>query len=266
MVILVRVLIYIIFFSLSYQSFASESIYAKSYRFGSERRSGDGKPFIYPSSNLPEYDVSAKNLEQDINVKLFVKQLSDSVLATLVFHNNSVQSYFIPKLYYPMQLEDGKGRTRDALCGEKFIVTSKNIRLDYLSGSCPFDFSPKISDWIEIQPTQSISIEINLSDMYAFLPNDNSYAIKTFDYKIVNRNWFVLQNINEIFLSLTEKKVECMFDIESNSDGMCERNYSEGEMYSFLINSISVDNNDSAYVSSGEVRVHIDGHTVRSPY
>lgn len=251
---------------MSYQSFASESIYAKSYRFGSERRSSDGKPIIYPASNLPEYEVSAKDLEQDINVKLLVKKLSDSVLATIVFHNNSAQSYFIPKLYYPMQLEDGKGRTRDALCGEKFIVTSKNIGLDYLSGSCPFDFSPKISDWIEIQPTQSISIEINLSDMYAFLPNNNSYAIKPFDYKIVNRNWFVLQNINETFLSLTEKKVECMFDIESNSDGMCERNNSEGEIDSFVRSLVNVDNNDIVYVNSGEVWVQIDGQTVRSSY
>lgn len=36
--------------------------------------------------------------------------------------------------------------------------------------------------------------------MYAFIPGDNYYFIKSSGYKFVNDKWFTLKSINNIFL------------------------------------------------------------------
>lgn len=72
--------------------------------------------------------------------------------------------------------------------------------LDYLGGSCPFEINTNPERWNTIKPGRSFLLSITLNDMYAFIPGDNYYFIKSSGYKFVNDKWFTLKSINNIFL------------------------------------------------------------------
>ncbi|EKL1787312.1 hypothetical protein PQY14_004594, partial [Salmonella enterica] len=127
---------------------ANGSIFIKRYGFGFERRSSDGKPIVYLSNpSVAEGGGEYNDSSDDVDVRLAVKQSADSVLAFVTFTNNSNQLYFLPKIYYPMRFEKINGEMFDALCDKKISITTGSVSLDYLSGSCPFDFD--ISEYVK---------------------------------------------------------------------------------------------------------------------
>ncbi|HFP0963294.1 TPA: type VI secretion system tip protein TssI/VgrG, partial [Escherichia coli] len=83
------------------------------------------------------------------------------------------------KYYLPMKVKDGKGDEYDAICKKPFRINSGNITLDYLGGSCPFEINTNPERWNTIKPGRSFLLSITLNDMYAFIPGDNYYFIKS---------------------------------------------------------------------------------------
>lgn len=259
------------FFFFLNETIARESVFIKKYGFGFERRSSDGKPVPY----LRAYPVAEDNSESndssdDIDVKLIVEQSAENVLAVVIFTNNSSQSYFLPKKYYPMRFEKWDGEMFDALCGNKISITTGDISLDYLRGSCPFDFDSDVSGWVEIKPTKRIFLKIKINDMFAFLPGEHDYFIKTLKYKLVRSKWFVLQSIDKNFSAIFTKQNICdRYNSEAilNSEITCG-DYKFNEYMSFGMEHFMEkdDRENSIYVSSNEVSVKIDGSKVKHPY
>ncbi|EOK4582760.1 type VI secretion system tip protein TssI/VgrG, partial [Escherichia coli] len=116
------------------------------------------------------------------------------------------------KYYLPMKVKDGKGDEYDAICKKPFRINSGNITLDYLGGSCPFEINTNPERWNTIKPGRSFLLSITLNDMYAFIPGDNYYFIKSSGYKFVNDKWFTLKSINNIFLYFLNLKINCADD------------------------------------------------------
>lgn len=253
------------------EALANEIVIIKKYGFGFERRSGDGNPVIYLNNHsVTDEDTGRDYSSGDVDVRLVVKQSVDSVLAIITFFNNSGQSYFLPKIYFPMRFDKGNGQVSDALCGKKISITTGNISLDYLNGSCPFDFDVNISRWVEIKPTESVSLQIKLNDMYAFLPGERDYFVKTLKYKLVRSEWFILKSINKSFFSILMKRNFCdnynseaIFDSGVTCDG-----YEFDERTSFFVEHFwdKDDSDNSIYVNSNEVFVKINGSKIRYPY
>lgn len=111
-----------------------------------------------------------------------------------------------------MKVKDGKGDEYDAICKKPFRINSGNITLDYLGGSCPFEINTNPERWNTIKPGRSFLLSITLNDMYAFIPGDNYYFIKSSGYKFVNDKWFTLKSINNIFLYFLNLKINCADD------------------------------------------------------
>ncbi|EAA7390901.1 hypothetical protein CTQ56_004509 [Salmonella enterica subsp. houtenae] len=248
---------------------ANESIFIKRYGFGFERRSSDGKPIVYLSNpSVAEGGGEYNDSSDDVDVRLAVKQSADSVLAFVTFTNNSNQLYFLPKIYYPMRFEKINGEMFDALCDKKISITTGSVSLDYLSGSCPFDFD--ISEYVKINPTEKVSLQIKLNDMYAFLPGEQDYFIKAVKYKLVKSKWFVFKSIDKIFFSILMRQNHCdKYNQEAifNNGIVCD-DYEFDERMDFFIGHFlkKNDNENSIYVSSNEVSVKVNGSKVRSPY
>lgn len=264
-------LIAFLFLPLLNKALANESVIIKKYGFGFERRSSDGTPFIY----LSNYFLTDKNSDVDylpsnIESHLVVKQSITTILAFITFVNNSDQSYFLPKIYYPMHFDKGNGQTSDALCGKKISITTGAINLDYLNGSCPFNFGLDIDRWVEIKPKESVSMQIKLNDMYAFLPGERDYFIKTLKYKLVTHKWFLLKSIDKSFFSILMTRNHCD---NYNSEAIFGSivgcgDYEFDESMSFFVRNLldKDDSDNSIYVDSNEVVVKIDGSKVTYPY
>ncbi|HCS4550035.1 TPA: hypothetical protein ORP28_003977 [Escherichia coli] len=248
----------------------NENLFVKKYRFGFERRSDNGKPIIYLSHNLaPEENIS-NELTNDVVVKLVVKPHAENILATITFYNSSTKSYFLPRIYYPKNFQKGNGDVFDALCDDEFLITSGNISLDYLGGFCPFELDLNLSRWVEITAGKKISFDVKLNDMHSFLPSLNNYHIKTLNYKLVRRKWFVLKSINETFLSILMKRYSCNeydFRAISFSGEGCD-NYEFDKNTFFFVNQIldKDDEQHSVHIRSNEFSINIDGSLVKQPY
>ncbi|EHG3460254.1 hypothetical protein JZC40_003991 [Salmonella enterica subsp. enterica serovar Moero] len=261
-------LLILLFFN---KALANESVIIKKYGFGFERRSSDGNPVIYPN-NYPvtDEDIGRNYSSGDVDVRLVVKQSIDSVLAVITFSNNSSQSYFLPKIYYPMRFDKDNGQVSDALCGKKISIITGDINLDYLNGSCPFDFDVDISRWTEIKPEENISLQIKLNDMYAFLPGERDYYVKTLKYKLVKSKWFVLKSINKSFFSILMKRNSCdNYNSEAIFDSgvTCDDPEFDENISFFVKNFWDKDDSDnSIYANSNEVFVKINGSKIRYPY
>lgn len=81
-----------------------------------------------------------------------------------------------------------------------------------------FEINTNPERWNTIKPGRSFLLSITLNDMYAFIPGDNYYFIKSSGYKFVNDKWFTLKSINNIFLYFLNLKINCaddFFDINN---------------------------------------------------
>ncbi|MGN9527753.1 hypothetical protein ACTMQE_17815 [Escherichia coli] len=86
-----------------------------------------------------------------------------------------------------------------------------------LGGSCPFEINTILNSGMLLNQVV-VLLSITLNDMYAFIPGDNYYFIKSSGYKFVNDKWFTLKSINNIFLYFLNLKINCaddFFDINN---------------------------------------------------
>lgn len=216
--IIIMTIVNIIFFY-SFQSTADEMVLIKKYGFGLERDI-KGRPLIYPIENYDECKKKCNHMNYiaDANAQLAMSKKNNRIFANITFTNNSSTTYFFSKYYLPMKVKDGKGDEYDAICKKPFRINSGNITLDYLGGSCPFEINTNPERWNTIKPGRSFLLSITLNDMYAFIPGDNYYFIKSSGYKFVNDKWFTLKSINDIFLYFLNLKINCaddFFDINN---------------------------------------------------
>ncbi|HFT0789207.1 TPA: hypothetical protein ACHT8N_004803, partial [Escherichia coli] len=216
--IIIMTIVNIIFFY-SFQSTADEMVLIKKYGFGLERDI-KGRPLIYPIENYDECKKKCNHMNYiaDVNAQLAMSKKNNRIFANITFTNNSSTTYFFSKYYLPMKVKDGKGDEYDAICKKPFRINSGNITLDYLGGSCPFEINTNPERWNTIKPGRSFLLSITLNDMYAFIPGDNYYFIKSSGYKFVNDKWFTLKSINNIFLYFLNLKINCaddFFDINN---------------------------------------------------
>ncbi|EBK3136936.1 hypothetical protein HGQ19_004352 [Salmonella enterica] len=272
-----RIFINILFIVLcSNQVSADESIFIERYGFGFER-DVDGMPVRHPAINFDECkkkgcDDNISNSE-NIKVKLMVRQEGETVSAHVNFINYSGDEYFLPKYYYPITIVNGAGEKRHAMCSEKFIISSEDTALDYLSGTCPFDLSINIDRWVSIKPKSEISLKIKLNDIYAFIPEASYYFMKVSGYKLVNKKWFISKSINDSFISILELKVNCDNEHFGNVVehlSVCECHVFDKITHDLIMGMIEQWGNDdernSIIVGSEQVVVRIDGRQVKLPY
>ncbi|HFN7072233.1 TPA: hypothetical protein ACHGQO_004156, partial [Escherichia coli] len=176
--------------------------------------------------------------------------------------------YFFSKHYLPMKVKDGKGDEYDAICKKPFRINSGNITLDYLGGSCPFEINTNPERWNTIKPGRSFLLSITLNDMYAFIPGDNYYFIKSSGYKFVNDKWFTLKSINNIFLYFLSLKINCADDFFDINNFTTCNNLLLDEKKHFFINQLWAieDEKNSIYVTPDEISISIDGDNLKLPY
>ncbi|WP_345967809.1 type VI secretion system tip protein TssI/VgrG [Escherichia coli] len=172
------------------------------------------------------------------------------------------------KYYLPMKVKDGKGDEYDAICKKPFRINSGNITLDYLGGSCPFEINTNPERWNTIKPGRSFLLSITLNDMYAFIPGDNYYFIKSSGYKFVNDKWFTLKSINNIFLYFLNLKINCADDFFDINNFTTCNNLLLDEKKHFFINQLWAieDEKNSIYVTPDEISISIDGDNLKLPY
>ncbi|ENU7366900.1 type VI secretion system tip protein TssI/VgrG, partial [Escherichia coli] len=172
------------------------------------------------------------------------------------------------KYYLPMKVKDGKGDEYDAICKKPFRINSGNITLDYLGGSCPFEINTNPERWNTIKPGRSFLLSITLNDMYAFIPGDNYYFIKSSGYKFVNDKWFTLKSINNIFLYFLNLKINCADDFFDINNFTTCNNLLLDEKNTFLLISYGQlrMKKNSIYVTPDEISISIDGDNLKLPY
>lgn len=248
---------------------AADFVFKQKYRFGYERRHTDGKPVIYPGVVLREDNGLEDNSMKNIVVSLSVLQRNDNVIATLIFSNKSNKTYFLPTQYYPMRFQKSNGEMYDGLCGESFIITSNDVSLDYLSGSCPFDLDVDMSGWMRIMPGKKVSVSFTLNDMYAFLPGLRNYTLSSQWFKLVTPNWFALKSLNNVFYLTLNKEKKCdsynikYFLGEMPWDNTCQLHKN---VFFPMWQLIETSDNYSIYVRANNIMVKINGDVVSSPY
>ncbi|MCV1403607.1 hypothetical protein MLU50_011795 [Escherichia coli] len=266
--IIIMTIVNIIFFY-SFQSTADEMVLIKKYGFGLERDI-KGRPLIYPIENYDECKKKCNHMNYiaDINAQLAMSKKNNRIFANITFTNNSSTTYFFSKYYLPMKVKDGKGDEYDAICKKPFRINSGNITLDYLGGSCPFEINTNPERWNTIKPGRSFLLSITLNDMYAFIPGDNYYFIKSSGYKFVNDKWFTLKSINNIFLYFLNLKINCADDFFDINNFTTCNNLLLDEKKHFFINQLWAieDEKNSIYVTPDEISISIDGDNLKLPY
>lgn len=141
---------------------------------------------LYPYYYISEGESKLQQKVRAIDVSLTVRQASSSVLANVTFHNKSNQNYFINRRGMPSDSMDmGFG----VMCSSSFLITTNNIKLDYLGHSC--DFGDDIHNWWGvIKPGESFSFIAPLNLAYEFLPGKHQYQIGSLEYAIATEQWF----------------------------------------------------------------------------
>lgn len=141
---------------------------------------------LYPRYEISEMESGFRREEFKIDAFLTVKQEKNNVIANVTFYNKSDRSYFIYKRGMPSTARD---IFFGVMCGSSFLITTGNVKLDYLGHSC--DFGNDIQDWwLEIESGESFSYTIPLNLAYEFLPGKHQYQIGSLEYPIVTKEWF----------------------------------------------------------------------------
>lgn len=135
--------------------------------------------------NISESENKKSQEIYDLDVSLTVSQEEYNVLARVVFNNKSNNDYFINKRMLP-SYDTAFG----AMCSASFLITTENIKLDYLGRSC--DFGDYMRDWwLKIGGGEQFSYEVLLNHAYEFLPGGHQYQIGSLEFPVVTEQWFL---------------------------------------------------------------------------
>lgn len=129
--------------------------------------------------NIPD----AKNkIEHGVDVNLDIKQVNSNVIATVSFNNKSGNDYYIYRNNLNTSNED---ITFGVLCSSSFLITTENIRLDYIGRYCDLDIDDIVNGWKKIEAGRIFSFTVTLNRAYEFLPGKHQYRIGSLDYLLI---------------------------------------------------------------------------------
>jgi len=224
---------------------------------------------LYPSYEISEEENKWREKKYAIDVFLTVKQDKKNVVANITFHNKSNRNYFIYKWGMPSTALDPFFGTT---CGSSFLITTSNIKLDYLGHSC--DFGDETQDWwLKIGPRESLSYTIPLNRAYEFLPGKHQYQIGSLEYPIVTEQWFSEKKIYSSMFSVFDKRSSC--PIKTNNPLVSERRflcpqYGAGENdLRRILNDVNFNDNESKYyfsIRTNQVSIFINADENTSYY
>ncbi|EBU3153486.1 hypothetical protein CVQ51_22505 [Salmonella enterica] len=249
----------------------------------------DGQPYSYVSKitnfddNYVKFFTDKKNDEKENNIKLFVilkvKTLNDKVLASITFKNKSYYDRYVFIKNLPYNDNNKKGYF-NSLCEDMFsIFTDDNIKLDYLGGGgCQVE-DMGIKSWVKIAPRQEMVFTVKLNGSYLFLPGEHNYRMKTAEYLVVDKKWFITRNINENLFSIFDFNYQTC-KIEKNpyffkKEGeLCEADHREvNSLRDFMESSFPRGGDDSfvregaplcCKINSNQISIKINGSKIRS--
>jgi len=211
----------------------------------------------------PKYYIDQdenKKLQSEIGFSsvLSVKVEGKYVVAVVNFLNRSDESLYIYKKDIPS--------TRGKLCGEHFLITTDNIKLDYLGGWCDYGEKLLDQDWIEIPAKHYYFYKIFLGDYYAFLPGEHYYNIGGLEQVAAGNTWFIEKNINRyMFFILNGNYANSSNDIISLP--LSIKNISQSmRVDDFLFQLGYYGKKTGVFIRTNEVIVKINGAKVKSYY
>ncbi|MCE0826884.1 transposase [Buttiauxella sp. A2-C2_NF] len=149
------------------------------------KQSGATIADLYPNYDIGEAENKQSQKVRAIDVSLKVRQASSNILVTITFHNKSNKNYFINGHSLPTET----GIAFSLMCGSSFLITTNDIKLDYLGRSCDFGDDLR-NGWNIIEPGKHFSFTVPLNFAYEFLPGKHQYQIGSLEYAIATEQWF----------------------------------------------------------------------------
>ncbi len=268
---------------------ASEEVTLNLYGYGSLYWGGGKhkKPEVYPLTQSVHYvndDVLSgaikhfykkndkDNQNEQANAGIYfilnVKQYLGNVIATVLIRNDSSLTYYVHKQNLPVSYSILSGST--GYCGDMFLITTSNIRLDYLGGRCEYNDNTDRNSWIVIPAKKELKLVTKLNESYAFPKKTLRYNIGSLEFSLVNENWFIRKTIFEKLFSILNFNSSCfvynnqhyVFD----GNGYCEDGRGNN-VESFLLSLGFYDyNNDSFLLRTNQVIIEIDGRKISSAF
>ncbi|VTP15509.1 hypothetical protein PUATCC27989T_03404 [Phytobacter ursingii] len=282
---------WVIFFILKTCSVqANEILMPKKYGFGSLEWNGvyHEKPEIYllqeseayrhlkSGGNInneyyDEYGGQFSQVGQGVYFNIIIRKKNNNILATLTFTNESEQDYYVHRRHIPSKSHHPLW---GPLCSESFLITTGQIKLDYLGKGCQFDINDEENNWVKIPSQEKRTYIVILNHAYEFLPGKHRYNINFLEYILVNNRWFIEQRIVNSMLSVLDRKCVCEHNAKKSTHLL--KDYEKNNDYdvrscSFksLLNKYGINGGKSKYyfrIRSPQVVMNIDGDKVFSFY
>ncbi|MCU6174639.1 hypothetical protein [Citrobacter cronae] len=256
---------------LSIKKTNAENIITKEYGYGSLYWELDkhNKPSIYNilDSNgyipegtsirdiLPSYSIGQnENIDTknalNVSLLLSITNKKRDVIATVKFLNKSKNSLYIYKKNIP---SGGK-----ILCDNRFLITSKNINIDYLGGWCNYGSVFYDQDWLKIPAKKRYSYSIILNKFYDFLPGNNVYNIGSFEQIVVSDKWLTTKRINNSMFRI--------LNWIDNPPINKSKKYTNDNIANYFYNLGFNGQPPAFYIRTNEVAIKIDGDKIKSFY
>lgn len=221
---------------------------------------------LFPYYSISDIENETSQIKEKLKVRLSVQQKAGKVIAIITFHNISNKDYYIHRGRIPRIQYD---HVFGPLCDASFLITSDNVRLDYMGKYCEFESDTPKDDWYKISAGGNFSTSVILNFAYEFLPGIHKYDIGSVEYSVVNESWFIDKNIYKSIVSIiddpdlcnlkhngyTMEEINslCGFD-ESNKNGI------KYFMERFNIDAINKENHFE--IRTNQVSIEIDGDKV----
>ncbi|HED3664687.1 TPA: transposase, partial [Citrobacter freundii] len=158
------------------------------------------------------------------------------------------------------------------ICGSSFLITTDNVKLDYLGHSC--DFGNDIQDWwLEIESGESFSYTIPLNRAYEFLPGKHQYQIGSLEYPIITKEWFSEKNMYNKMFSIFNWRSSCSmktdYPLVLKRRFLCPRYEVDKNNLRRVLNNFGFNGNSSNYyfeIRTNQVSILIDANKNISYY
>ncbi|WP_330985829.1 MULTISPECIES: transposase [Enterobacterales] len=168
------------------------------------------------TANLnPYYDFTVEEnnrtqKERAIVASLKVWQKKHNVLAQVELHNKSSHVYFV----YRGGMPSLSGVVSfGVMCGSNFMLTTENIKLDYLGRYCDFG-DDRQNNWVDIKPGETFLFIVPINLAYEFLPGKHQYQIGSLEYEVVTKEWFSEVDTNSSMFSIFNRRSDCPIKTE----------------------------------------------------
>lgn len=204
---------------------------------------------IYHYYVLSDFENKKTQISHKLNVSLSVRQDKSKVFSKVTFYNRSNQDYFIFRGQLPSEESN-----YSEMCGDSFLITSGNIKLDYLGRRCQFGnerFSDRNSSWKRIKAGEKYAFSAILNRAYEFLPGEHQYTIGSLEYSVVMDEWFTENNNNRMMFAIFNLISSCPIITEKplvvQKRWLCPQYIGSDHDLRYILRHIGIDNNKSSH-------------------